>query len=196
MFDCIIRNGNIVDGTGRCPFTADIAIKNGVVSSIARDLSGTGRNEIDAAGLLVAPGFIDIHSHSDISLFFDPHAESKIRQGVTTEVIGQCGVTGAPVRARHKAALLRLFEKSNFAMTTAEKEAWNWPSQMAYLNDLVEKGVSVVSWVRVSLCIVSLGGDSHTIGRDHRVRVLHYNLYILFRHRWHHHLDASLLNGK
>ena len=105
-------------------------------------MCGTGRNEIDAAGLLVAPGFIDIQSHSDISLFFDPHAESKIRQGVTTEVVGQCGVTGAPVRARHKAALLRLFEKSNFTMTAAEKEVWNWPSQMAYLNDLVEKGVS------------------------------------------------------
>ncbi len=142
MFDCIIRNGNIVNGTGEPSFAADIAITDGVISLVMRGGDGAGRNEIDATGLLVAPGFIDIHSHSDLSLFFDSHAESKIRQGVTTEVVGQCGVTSAPVRARHKAALLRQLETSNFTIPAADKEAWNWPSQMAYLNDLVEKGVS------------------------------------------------------
>ncbi len=142
MFDCIIRNGSIVNGAGAPSFTADIAITDGVISLIVRGLDGAGRNEIDATGLVVAPGFIDIHSHSDLSLFFDSHTESKIRQGVTTEVVGQCGVTSAPVRARHKAALLRQFETSNFTIAAADKEAWNWPSQMAYLNDLVEKGVS------------------------------------------------------
>jgi len=142
MFDCIIRNGSIVNGTDEPSFVADIAITDGAISLIVKGLGGTGRNEIDATGLVVAPGFIDIHSHSDLSLFFDSHAESKVRQGVTTEVVGQCGVTNAPVRARHKAALLRQFETSNFTITAEDKEAWNWPSQMAYLNDLVEKGVS------------------------------------------------------
>jgi len=142
MFDYIIRNGSIVNGTGKPSFVADIAITDGVISQIGRGLDGAGRNEIDATGLVVAPGFIDIHSHSDLSLFFDSHAESKIRQGVTTEVVGQCGVTNAPVRARHKAVMLRQFETSNFTITAADKEAWNWPSQMAYLNGLVEKGVS------------------------------------------------------
>ncbi|MCK4355478.1 amidohydrolase family protein, partial [Candidatus Bipolaricaulota bacterium] len=142
MFDCVIRNGSIVNGAGAPSFAADIAITDGTISSIVRGLGGTGRNEIDAAGLVVAPGFIDIHSHSDLSLFFDPHAESKIHQGVTTEVVGQCGVSSAPVRAKHKAALLRQFETSNFTMAAADKEAWNWPSQMDHMNDLVEKGVS------------------------------------------------------
>ncbi len=142
IFDCIIRNGSIVNGAGEPPFTADIAITDGVISLIGRGLEGTEGNEIDAAGLVVAPGFIDMHSHSDISLFFEPHAQSKIRQGVTTEVVGNCGVTSAPVRARHKAALLRLFETNNFTMTTAEKEIWNWLSQMDHMNELVEKGVS------------------------------------------------------
>lgn len=142
MFDYIIRNGNIIDGTGESSFVADVAITDGTITLIVKDLGGAGRNEIDATGLVVAPGFIDIHSHSDLSLFFDAHAESKIRQGVTTEVVGHCGVTNAPVRARHKAALLRQFEKSNFTMTAADKRAWDWPSQMAYLSDLVEKGVS------------------------------------------------------
>jgi N-acyl-D-amino-acid deacylase len=142
MFDCIIRNGSIVNGTGEPSFVADIAITDGVISLIVRGLGGTGRNEIDATGLVVAPGFIDMHSHSDLSLFFEPHAQSKIRQGVTTEVVGNCGVTSAPVRAEHRTALLRLFETNNFTMTAAEKELWDWPSQMDHMNNLVEKGVS------------------------------------------------------
>lgn len=142
MFDCIIRNGSIVNGAGAPSFTADIAITDGAISLIVSNLGGTGRNEIDATGLVVAPGFIDIHSHSDLSLFFEPHAQSKIRQGVTTEVVGNCGVTSAPVRAIHKATLLRLFETSNFTMTIAEKELWNWPSQIDHMIELVEKGVS------------------------------------------------------
>lgn len=142
MFDCIIRNGSIVDGTGEPSFTADIAITDGEISLIVKGLDGTGRNEIDATGLVVAPGFIDMHSHSDISLFFEPHAQSKIMQGVTTEVVGNCGITSAPVRPIHKAALTRLFETNNFTMTAAEKELWNWPSQIDYMKGLVEKGVS------------------------------------------------------
>jgi len=142
MFNYIIRNSHILDGTGKSPFKADVAIKDGVISLIAKGLDGTGQNEIDASGLIVAPGFIDMHSHSDLTLFFQPHAQSKIRQGVTTEVVGNCGVTSAPVRAIHKAALLRLFETNNFTMTAAEKELWNWPSQIDHMNDLVEKGVS------------------------------------------------------
>jgi len=142
MFDCIIRNGSIVNGTGAPSFAADIAIADGTISLIVRVLSGTGRNEIDATGLVIAPGFIDIHSHSDLSLFFEPHAQSKIMQGVTTEVVGNCGITSAPVRAIHKAALLRLFETNNFTITASEEKLWNWPSQIDHVNNLVEKGVS------------------------------------------------------
>jgi len=142
MFSYIIRNGYILNGTGKSSFEADVAITDGLISLIGKGLDGAGRNEIDATGLVVAPGFIDMHSHSDISLFFEPHAQSKIMQGVTTEVVGNCGITSAPVRAIHKAALLRLFETNNFTMTTGEKEVWNWPSQINHMNNLVEKGIS------------------------------------------------------
>jgi len=67
MFDCIIRNGSIVNGTGEPSFVADIAITDGAISLVVRGLAGAGRKEIDATGLVVAPGFIDIHSHSDVS---------------------------------------------------------------------------------------------------------------------------------
>lgn len=142
MFDCIIRNGSIINGLSEPVFVADIAITGEAISLIGKGLDGARRSEIDATGLVVAPGFIDIHSHSDISLFFDPHAQSKIMQGVTTEVVGNCGITSAPVRAIHKAALLRLFEKNNFTIKASEKELWDWPSQIEHMNDLVEKGVS------------------------------------------------------
>ena len=142
MFDYIIKHGTILNGVSESPFVADIAIMGGMISLITKGVDGTGRNEIDATGLVVAPGFIDMHSHSDLSLFFEPHAQSKIRQGVTTEIVGNCGITSAPVRPIHKAALIRLFETNNFTMTAAEKELWNWPSQINHMKDLVEKGVS------------------------------------------------------
>ncbi len=93
MFDYIIKHGTILNGVSESPFVADIAIMGGMISLITKGVDGTGRNEIDATGLVVAPGFIDMHSHSDLSLFFEPHAQSKIRQGVTTEIVGNCGIT-------------------------------------------------------------------------------------------------------
>ena len=96
MFDALIINGNIVDGTGRSSYLSDLGIKDGKIAAIG-DLSASPSEKIiDATGLIVSPGFIDIHTHSDIPLLADPRAESQIRQGVTTEVIGQCGASLAP----------------------------------------------------------------------------------------------------
>jgi N-acyl-D-amino-acid deacylase len=92
-YDLVIRNGKIVDGSGNPWFHGDVAIKGDRIISIGR-LSGESRRVIDATGLVVAPGFIDMHSHSDWVLFEDGHAQSKIRQGVTTEVIGESASAG------------------------------------------------------------------------------------------------------
>ncbi|MCP4750465.1 MAG: D-aminoacylase [Proteobacteria bacterium] len=96
MYDVLIINGNIVDGTGRNSYFSDLGIKDGKIAAIGDLSSSSSEKTIDATGLVVAPGFIDIHTHSDMSLLLDPRAESQIRQGVTTEVIGQCGVSLAP----------------------------------------------------------------------------------------------------
>ena len=96
MDDILIRGGQVIDGSGAPARHADVAISGGRISAIADRYAGHARREIDAAGLVVAPGFIDIHTHSDFTLPLNPRAESKIRQGVTTEVLGNCGFSAAP----------------------------------------------------------------------------------------------------
>src|SRR4051794_24136754 len=92
-YDLVIRNGKIVDGSGNPWFRGDIAIQNDRIVSVGR-VAGAARRVIDATGLVVSPGFIDMHSHSDFVLFEDGNAQSKIRQGVTTEVIGESSSAG------------------------------------------------------------------------------------------------------
>ena len=92
----VIRNGTIVDGMRAQPFCADVAVKEGRIVEIGNDISTGTAETVDAAGKVVAPGFIDIKTHSDWTLPLMPKAESKIRQGVTTEVIGHCGYSCAP----------------------------------------------------------------------------------------------------
>lgn len=98
----VIRNGTVVDGTGAEPFRADVAVANGRIERVGE--VDPGGSELDAAGLLVAPGFIDIHSHSDYTLLVDPRAVSAIHQGVTTEVVGNCGHGCFPIRDERLAA--------------------------------------------------------------------------------------------
>lgn len=92
----IIRGGHVIDGTGAPGIETDIAISGGRIAEIGTDISAAGAEVIDATGKVVAPGFIDIKTHSDWTLPLMPQAESKIRQGVTTEVIGHCGYSCAP----------------------------------------------------------------------------------------------------
>lgn len=88
-YDLVIRDGKVVDGTGNPWFYADVAVNGDRIAAVGRIPAGAGRREIDAKNLVVAPGFIDIHSHSDFLLLEDGNAQSKIRQGVTTEVLGE-----------------------------------------------------------------------------------------------------------
>jgi N-acyl-D-amino-acid deacylase len=96
--DLVIRDGNVIDGTGSPPTKMDVAVQGGRISAVAQRVSDRGAVEIDARGVAVAPGFIDIHSHGDGSLFADPRSESVIRQGVTTIGGGQDGSSRFPSR--------------------------------------------------------------------------------------------------
>ena len=93
----LIKNGRIVDGTGTAAYLADIAIENGKIESIGTALGTNFDSVIDATDMVVCPGFIDIHSHTDITITENPNAESIIRQGVTTEIVGNCGMSAAPL---------------------------------------------------------------------------------------------------
>lgn len=95
MFDYIIRNALILDGSGRPGYEADVAVAAGKIASIGT-VDGEAARIIDGKGLVLAPGFIDMHSHTDSALFIDPRAESKITQGITLEVCGNCGFSSAP----------------------------------------------------------------------------------------------------
>jgi len=94
----LIRNGSVIDGTGAAGRPADVAIEGDRIAAIGPGLRGEATRVIDAAGHVVAPGFIDAHSHSDLFYFACPSAESKVRQGVTTEVVGMCSFSQAPLR--------------------------------------------------------------------------------------------------
>ncbi|MGE0758177.1 MAG: SMP-30/gluconolactonase/LRE family protein [Pirellulaceae bacterium] len=98
-FDVVIRNGRVVDGTGNPWYLADVAVRGDRIAAIGTIPAGAGKREIDASGRIVAPGFIDMHSHSDWLLLEDGRAESKIRQGVTTEVLGE-GDSAGPNQGR------------------------------------------------------------------------------------------------
>src|ERR1044072_8800058 len=95
-WDILIRGGNVIACGGRPGEIADVAIAAGRIAAIGPSLSGAAARVIDAEGLAVAPGFIDIKTHSDFVLPINPKAESKLRQGVTTEIIGHCGFSVAP----------------------------------------------------------------------------------------------------
>jgi N-acyl-D-amino-acid deacylase len=95
VYDILIRGGILLDGTGEPGIAGDLAIEGGRIADIGR-IAGPARRVIDAGGLAVAPGFIDIKTHSDFTLPINPKAESKVRQGVTTEIVGHCGFSVAP----------------------------------------------------------------------------------------------------
>ncbi|MFZ9624968.1 MAG: D-aminoacylase, partial [Burkholderiaceae bacterium] len=94
--DILIRGGTVFDGSGAPGRPADVAVGQGRILAVEAGLKATASRVIDASGLAVAPGFIDIKTHSDFTLPINPRAESKLRQGVTTEIIGHCGFSVAP----------------------------------------------------------------------------------------------------
>jgi len=138
MFDVIIKNGYVIDGTGNPWFKADVGIKEHKISRIGRLDAEEASRTIDVSGLVVSPGFIDMHSHSDLTLLINPKAESKIRQGITTEVIGNCGGSAAPLND-----LLREETKKTTPLIKEAELELNWSTMAEYLNRLDRQGVAV-----------------------------------------------------
>ncbi len=92
MYDLLIKNGVVIDGTGAAGFRAGVAVSGDRIAAVGQ-IDTPARRTIDASGLAVAPGFIDLHTHSDFQFFIDPAADSKVTQGVTTELVGNCGIS-------------------------------------------------------------------------------------------------------
>ena len=144
MFDIIIRNGRIIDGSGASAFTADVGIMGDTITEIAPCLEAAAHTTIDAAGKAVSPGFIDIHTHSDFSLYLDPRAESKVAQGVTTEVTGNCGGSPAPVLDTHRDDCMEYMASLGGTYKQGlPPGAWNWGTLDAFFEDLYGRGVAL-----------------------------------------------------
>lgn len=141
MLDLIIKNGEIVDGSGDKSFKSDIGIKDSKIQIISTDIKEESKNYIDAKGHVVSPGFIDIHSHSDFTLFINNRGESKIRQGITTEVVGNCGFTAGPIRESHLNDLLS-YLANTVILSEEEKKKWRWETQADFIAGIGEKGIS------------------------------------------------------
>ncbi len=133
----VIRNGTIVDGTGREPYEGDIGIAGGRIAQVGRSV-GRGTEEIDARGMLVTPGFVDIHTHYDGQVTWSNQLASSSLLGVTTVLMGNCGVGFAPCHEGHRQILVRLMEgvEDIPGVVLAEGLPWNWTTFPDYLDAL------------------------------------------------------------
>ncbi len=144
MHDLVIRGGTVVDGTGAAPRQADVAIQGDRVVAVGENL-GDAEREIDATGMVVAPGWVDVHTHYDGQVTWDPHCTPSGWNGVTTLVMGNCGVGFAPVRPGQEDFLIQLMEGVEDIPGTALHEGitWDWESFPEYLDKLEEMPRSV-----------------------------------------------------
>ena len=151
--DLIIKNGNIIDGTGSAAYSGDISIKDGIITAIG-EVTGDAAETIDAEGMTVSPGFVDIHTHLDAQIGWDPEMTPICWHGVTTALIGNCGLTFAPCKPDDVEVLAGMME----TVEDIPKQAilsglsWNWEHYGQYLDTLEE--------LKPSLNVAGLVGHS------------------------------------
>jgi N-acyl-D-amino-acid deacylase len=150
-YDVLIHSGKIVDGTGNPWFFGDVAIRDGKIVAVGRVPAGKAKREIDATGLVVAPGFIDMHSHSDTVILEDGLAQSKIRQGVTTDVIGEGSSAGPRVGKLQPTSML------------VDGKPTSWSTLAEYFQTLERAGISIniASYVGLNNAWEAVMGQSH-----------------------------------
>src|SRR5262245_25932901 len=145
-YDIVIKNGTVVDGTGRQPYRADVAVQGDRIAAIGK-ITDTAKRTIDAQGHIVTPGFVDLHTHLDAQIFWDPIASSSCWHGVTSVVMGNCGVTFAPCKPQDREYLAHLMESVEDipAATIMAGMPWQWETYGEYLKalDALPKGVNV-----------------------------------------------------
>ena len=149
-YDLIVRNGTVIDGSGMARFRGDVGVRNGKIAAIGR-IAERAASEIDAEGHVVAPGFIDVHTHMDAQINWDPLGTSSCWHGVTSVVMGNCGFTLAPARAHQRNLVVRNPERAEDISPAAMAAGitWNWETYPEYLDALdgLNKGINYAGYV-------------------------------------------------
>jgi N-acyl-D-amino-acid deacylase len=165
MSSLLIRGARVIDGSKREPFRGDIAVENGLITEVSPSIKGGGSAVIEADGLVAAPGFIDIHSHTDLTLFKHPLAESKALQGVTTEVIGNCGIGAFPVNDERRAVLIDYLRMHEFHLPSWGFR-WNNFTQYADQLDRIGLGLNLAPLVAHGALRIAILGAEDRIPSD------------------------------
>jgi hypothetical protein len=177
MIDLVIRGGLVVDGTGAAGRQADVAIADGRISAVG-EVRERGAREIDAGGLVVAPGFIDVHTHYDAQYTWDPYATSSIWHGVTTTVIGNCGFAIAPCRPADRDLIMRTLVKVEGMSLAAMRTGitWGFETFPEYLDHLERCNPSLNVAALVGHSTIRqwvMGGDSqHRVATSEEVEAM------------------------
>jgi N-acyl-D-amino-acid deacylase len=172
VLDLVLENGRIVDGTGNPWFFGGIGIKDGIIVDVGR-VSQEGRETIDVRGQVISPGFIDGHCHSDLTVLDNPRSEIKLQQGVTTEVLGNCGMTPAPF-APQNLEPLRSYVEPVLGKTELE---WSWETVEQYMGSLREARPSenVATYVgHGTLRIAVMGFENRPASTSELARIKHH----------------------
>src|SRR6202140_4372299 len=161
-FDIVIKDGMIIDGTRAPRIRGDIGIKNGRIARIGRILASDAKEVIDARGLIVAPGFIDLHTHYDAQLFWDPYLSISSWHGVTSVVIGNCGFGFAPIHPEMRERAMLTMTRVE-AIPLASMKAgmpWDWVTYPEFLDsiDRKPKGINILPFVPLLPLLVEAMG--------------------------------------
>jgi N-acyl-D-amino-acid deacylase len=170
-FDVVIKNGMIVDGTGAPRYKNDIAIKNGRIADIGKIDASRGEQVLDAEGHIVAPGFIDVHTHYDAQLYWDPYCSMSGWHGVTSVVIGNCGFGFAPCAEDQRDRAMQSMTRVEAIPFAAMQEAlpWDWITYPEFMDSLerIPKSVNVLSYVPLGpLLLWVMGWEDAKSGKE------------------------------
>src|SRR5205085_2138363 len=184
-FDIHIKGGTVVDGTRVPRYRADVWIKDGRVAQIGGRADGSADRVVDADGLIVAPGFVDLHTHYDAQIYWDPWCTISGWHGVTSVVVGNCGFGFAPCRPEDRErSMLSMTRNEQISLAAMEQGLpWDWTTFPEFLDsvDRIDKGVNVLSFVPLSpLMVWAMGGFEQAKSRrpnDQEIKAIQRSIH-------------------